>query len=289
MDGASPAGEKRCRLHRIAWELDMRLSEIRIYPVKGLRGLSVEAAVVEPWGLARDRRWMVVDANGRFLSQREAPEMARIAAESHGGGLRLTMAGREALVVATPSGCAVEVVVWRDAVPARAAGAGADAWLSAALGRPCRLVFMADPAEARPVDQTYGEPADRVSFADGYPLLATNPASLADLSARAGMPDLSMDRFRTNLVIDGAEAWGEDHWRELRIGDAVFAVVKPCARCAVTTVDQDRGERHPEGEPLRTLLTFRRDARGQPIFGQNLIPRRLGEIHVGDAVVAVPA
>jgi uncharacterized protein len=267
----------------------MRLAEIRIYPVKGLRGLSVASAAVEPWGLAGDRLWMVVDDNGRFVSQREAPAMALIGAEQDGEGLRLTMPGHEPIAVARPTGALIEVVVWRDVVPALAAGAAADAWLSVALGRSCRLVHMDDPAAARPVDQGYGEPQDRVSFADGFPLLATNTTSLADLAARAALPDLSMDRFRTNLVIEGAAAWAEDRWTELRVGEAVFAVVKPCARCAVTTVDQERGERHPENEPLRTLFTFRRNERGQPIFGQNLIPRRLGAIRVGDAVEAVPA
>lgn len=262
----------------------MRLADIRTYPVKGLKGLSVSSADVEPWGLAGDRRWMVVDERGRFLSQRELPALARIRATPTGGGLRLSGDGRDDLLLAAPlPDAAVEVTVWRDRLRASAAGPEADAWLEGALGRPCRLVHMADPESARPVDPEYGGPGDRVSFADGFPLLLTTTASLADLADRAGFA-LSMDRFRTNLVIEGAEPWAEDGWSEIRVGEAVFALVKPCARCAVTTVDQDTGERHPRTEPLRTLAAFRRNARGQPIFGQNLIPRALGTIRVGDRV-----
>lgn len=265
----------------------MRISEIRIYPVKGLRGLSVPSATIEPWGLAGDRRWMIVDAAGRFLSQREVPAMAMIDATLEAGGLKLSASRRSDLVVATAIGApTIDVVIWRNTVSAAPTGPEADAWLSEALGRHCRLVHMAEPERARPVNPAFGAAEDRVSFADGYPMLATTTASLADLARRAALPHLSMDRFRTNLVVDGAAAWEEDGWRELEIGSALFAVVKPCERCAVTTVDQTTGERHPDIEPLRTLSTFRRNERGQPVFGQNLIPRSSGVVRVGEAVIA---
>jgi uncharacterized protein YcbX len=143
---------------------------------------------------------------------------------------------------------------------------------------------MDEPAIARPVNPEFGTAADHVSFADGYPLLVTNEASLADLAARARMPALSMNRFRSNLVVAGAEAWAEDRWRDMRVGSATFAVVKPCARCVVTTIDPETGIRNEADEPLRTLLSFRRDKRGQPIFGQNLIPRGGDLVSVGDTV-----
>ncbi len=123
-----------------------------------------------------------------------------------------------------------------------------------------------------------------MSFADGYPLLVANAASLRDLALWAEMPLLSMDRFRPNLVVEDAEPWAEDSWREIRVGQALFAAVKPCARCVVTTIDQATGVRDAQDEPLRTLLRFRRDARGQPIFGQNLIPRDGDMVRVGDPV-----
>ena len=142
---------------------------------------------------------------------------------------------------------------------------------------------MADAAGARPVDPDYARPEDRVSFADGYPLLVTNEASLVDLNRRLDRP-VPMDRFRTNLRVAGAAAWAEDGWGHLHVGGAEFFVAKTCDRCVVTTVDQATGRKAEDNEPLRTLGGFRRDPRGRTIFGQNLIPRRLGRIAVGDAV-----
>ena len=263
----------------------MRLSAINIFPVKGLRGVTVPSARVEPWGLAGDRRWMVVDEAGRFISQREHAGLALIDAEPVGDGVRLAAARMsELMLMPPPHGERIGVTVWRDSVPAISGGAEPDLWISMAAGIPCRLVYMDAPATARAVDAAYGEAEDHVSFADGYPLLVANAASLRDLGQRAGMPGLSMDRFRTNLVVEGAEPWAEDGWREIRVGAAVFASVKPCARCVVTTIDQATGIRDEQDEPLRTMLTFRRDKRGQPIFGQNLIPRGGNEVRVGDPV-----
>ena len=265
----------------------LRVDEIRIYPVKGLRGLSVREADVEPWGLAGDRRWMAVDPQGKFISQRQFPRMAVIDAALRDGGLRLARSGFEPIDIPGPENGAapVEVAIWKSRVAACPAGPTADAWLSEALGAPCRLVYMADPANARPADPDYALPADRVSFADGYPLLVTNAASLTDLNARLERP-VTMDRFRTSVLVSGAPAWAEDGWRRLRIGAAEFAVPKNCDRCAVVTVDQATGLKAEDNEPLRTLGTFRRDARGRIVFGQNLIPTRLGRIAVGDAVDA---
>ena len=263
----------------------MRVTEIKIYPVKGLRGHAVAEAVVEPWGLAGDRRFMVVDEAGRFRTQRELPAMAVVDAAVAPGGLVLTAEGAAPLAVAIPGpgAEACDVTVWRDRVAARDAGPDAAAWLSRVLGVPCRLVHLADPANGRPVDPDYGDAADRVSFADGFPLLVTNTASLDDLNGRLAAP-VAMDRFRTNVVVSGAEPWAEDGWQDLRIGGIAFAGTKDCARCAVTTVDQDTGRKSPENEPIRTLARFRRKAGGRIIFGQNLIPRGLGRIAVGDAV-----
>ncbi len=263
----------------------MRVSDIRIYPVKGLRGHSVSEAVVEPWGLAGDRRYMVVDEAGRFVTQRQVPRMAVVEADLVAGGLELAAAGLNRIAVEEPGAGAAPVVVtvWNSEVPARDAGADAAAWLSAALGTACRLAFMAEPASARPVDPDFAEPRDRVSFADGFPLLVTNDASLADLNARLPVP-VGMDRFRTSVAVEGAEPWAEDGWARLHIGAVLFAGTKDCARCAVTTVDQDTGVRSDDTEPLRTLARFRRKAGGRIIFGQNLIPRGLGRIAVGDAV-----
>ncbi len=264
----------------------MHLSAINIFPVKGLRGVSVTSARVEPWGLAGDRRWMVVDDSGLFITQRELATLALIQATPDEDGVRLSAVGRPDVVLKAPAAGAsrLSVKVWRSTLSAATTTPEADAWLSAAVGAPCRLVYMDEPAVARPVNPEFGAAGDHVTFADGYPLLVTNEASLRDLATRAGMPGLSMDRFRTNLVVEGAEAWAEDRWREMRVGSATFAVVKPCARCVVTTIDPETGIRDEADEPLRTMLSFRRDKRGQPIFGQNLIPRGGDVVRVGDPV-----
>ncbi len=262
------------------------LSDIRFYPVKGLRGIPVPHRSVEPWGLAGDRRWMIIDGDGTFVSQRTLPPLAVIGATpAPDGGILLTAAGHEPLAVPRPEAGAgseaLTTVVWRSAVPALAAGDAADAWLGAVLGVRCRLVYMADPT-ARPVSLDFGGPDDRVSLADGFPVLLTTTASLADLNRRLGAEAVPMERFRPNLVIDGVDRpFAEDLWRRVRVGGVVFRVVKPCARCAVTTVDQNTGKRLGT-EPLRTLATFRRIPSGGVLFGTNLIPDNTGEVRVGD-------
>lgn len=258
---------------------------LHVYPVKGLRGVDVAQAAVEPWGLAGDRRWMVVDPAGRFLTQREVPRMALVGAEVGPEALRLDAVGADPLdvMVPLPTGTRLDVVVWRDTVASVPAGPLADRWLSAFLGRPCRLVHMADPAEARPVDPDFATPADRVSFADGFPLLVTTQASLADLNARLAVA-VPMNRFRPNLVVAGGPPWAEDDWRRIAVGAVTFRVAKDCARCAVTTVDQATGVRADDTEPLSTLAGFRRRAGGRIIFGQNLIPEVPGTIRMGDLV-----
>ncbi len=272
----------------------MKLDSITIYPVKSLRGIAVQEAAVEPWGLAGDRRWMVVDADHRYLTQRELPGMARIAAAPAGdGGVVLSAFDAGALRVPAPEagGPTVDVLVWRDRVRAQPAGRDADAWLSDALGRVCRLVHMGDPAAARPVDPAYGQPADRVSFADGFPLLGVNAASLGALNTRLAQP-VPMARFRPNLVLSGAAPWAEDAWRLLQIGGVggvAFRAVKLCARCVIITTDQETGARPRDREPLRTLSSFRRDDRGRVLFGQNLVPDGVGRIAVGDRVETVEA
>lgn len=258
------------------------VAELRIYPVKSLRGRAVARAQVEPWGLAGDRRWMVIAPDGRFVTQRAYPVMATISAAAGPAGLTLSQPGRRPLVVPFPDAPPETVTIWRDQVPAVPAGAAADAWLSEAIGIPCRLVHQADPT-SRPVDPAFGTAGDHVSFADGFPLLVTTLGSLRDLEARLGRP-LGMDRFRANVVVDGTAAWDEDHWRVIRIGDVTFRATKPCGRCVMTTVDQESGIKAADGEPLRLLSTFRRDEAGRIVFGQNLIPDGPGRIAQGDAV-----
>lgn len=270
----------------------MRLASIHTYPVKSCRRLDHDTAAVQPWGLAGDRRWLVVDEDGVCVTQREVAAMARIQPVVRPeSGLTLTSSDAPDLVVPEPTGTPVEVSVHRTMVSATPAGEAADAWLAAVLDHKVRLVWLDDPTR-RPVDPDYGRPDDRVSFADAYPLLLTSTASLDALNGwllEAGSPEgpLPMNRFRPNVVVTGADAWDEDGWlgRRLRIGAVTFRVVKRCARCMVTTTDQATGERGKE--PLHTLGRYR-NVDQKLLFGVNMIPDApYGELCTGDAVAVL--
>ncbi|MEU7133332.1 MOSC N-terminal beta barrel domain-containing protein [Streptomyces sp. NPDC046261] len=266
------------------------LNAIHFYPVKSMAGCVPDEAVVEPWGLAGDRRWMAATPEGRCITQRQQPTLALASAEPlPGGGVRLTAPGVAPLDVAAPAagGGTTTVELFDDKVEAIRAGAAADAWLSALLGTGAQLLYMDDPARRRPIDQRYAAPGETVSFADGYPLLLTTTASLRALNSliaggdHPGEGPLPMDRFRPNVVVDGTEPWAEDHWRRVRVGEVVFRVVKPCGRCVITTTDQHTAERGKE--PLRTLARHHRIGKSL-VFGQNLIPEHTGVVRVGDPV-----
>lgn len=263
----------------------LTLTEIRIYPVKALRGLSLATATVNPWGLTGDRRWMVVDETGRFITQRETPKLATLTALLREDGLTLCADGEAPLDIPFPAADSMKlpVVVWGDTVTASLAAPQAADWLSRLLDRHARLVFMANPQEARLVSESYRTADEPVTFADGFPLLATSSGSLEALNASLAHP-VPMDRFRTNITISGAAAWDEDSWVRLRVGSVLFRAPKPCARCTVVTTDQMTGERPHRNEPLKTLAAVHRDDQGRIIFGQNLIPETTGTISVGDPV-----
>ena len=257
---------------------------IHIYPIKATQRLDLDETVVEARGLAHDRRWMLVDENGMFLTQRNHARLALIRAQVRVQQLSLQAPLMEPLTVPFPGRDAVRlpVQIWRDTVTAAVAVPVAHDWFSRFLGFPCRLVYM-DDAAVRPVDPAYDTGGDVVSFADGYPLLLTSEASLADLNTRLDAP-IPMTRFRPNLVVAGFEAFAEDRWHRVRIGAMVFHVVKPCARCVVTTIDQQTAT--PGKEPLRTLSRFRKQD-GKVYFGENLIPEQPGVVRVGDPVEVI--
>lgn len=264
--------------------MGIRLSAIIRYPVKGIAGHSVARSRVEPSGLRHDRRWIVVDERGNFLSQRSLPRLALVGGTFDGTRLELTAPGRDPLHLTVPDGRRrTALTVWRDRVDGAAAEPAADRWLSGFLDRPCRLVYM-DERCRRPLTSPLGRPGETVSFADGYPVLLISAASLADLNERLDRP-LPMDRFRPNLVVEGCGAFAEDRWRRVAIGEAVFRHAGLCPRCTVTTVDQASGERAGQ-EPLRTLATYRRQEDGV-VFGVNLIPERTGEIVAGGTVAVL--
>jgi uncharacterized protein YcbX len=245
--------------------------------------------VVEPWGLAGDRRWALIDDGGKVVTQREQPRLALAAAEPEpGGGLRRSAPGHTPLTVSVPEPAGtVPVSVFGTKVEAVPATPAAHAWCSAYLRADVRLVHMDDPAIRRPVDPAYALPGETVSFADGYPLLVTTTASLDALNslmaegADAHEGPLPMNRFRPNIVVTGTGAWAEDHWSHISVGEVVFRVAKPSGRCVVTTVDQDTAVRGRE--PLRTLARHHKTGT-RLLFGQNLVPLSPGTIRVGDPV-----
>lgn len=266
----------------------MRVSSLHIYPLKAARGIALAEAALEPRGLEGDRRWIAVDPEGIFLTQRECAALARIVARPVRGGIHLRADGAgEILVRPDPSGARRRIRIWTDAIDALEAGAAAADWLSRALGRPARLFHM-DDAARRATSGRWGRESP-VSFADGYPLLVTSQASLDALNAaikRGGGAAVGMERFRPNIVIDGADPWAEDRWRALRVGAAVIELVKPCTRCVVTTVDQTAGARAGR-EPLKTLARLRRSAHPElsgVLFGWNAILRDGRAVAAGDAV-----
>lgn len=255
-----------------------------VYPIKSCGGVAVDRAEIDAFGFRDDRRWMVVDAEGTFLTQRTVPRLATIRVRAEPGRLSLSAPGRDPLEVQIAAHGSVpeRVTVWRHTVDALPVSEAADAWLSAHLDLPARLVWM-PPATVRPAKRDPAGIEPRISFADAYPFLVVSRESLDALNGWLDDP-LPMNRFRPNLVIEGAGPFAEDEWTRFRIGAVEFDAGGPCARCATTTVDQATGEKGKE--PLRTLATFRRQG-NEVMFGQNAIHRGPGEIRIGMPVEIV--
>lgn len=260
----------------------LRLSALYRYPLKSCKAEPLQQISLDKLGLDGDRRWMLADAaSGRFLSQRVAGEMSQLSAVWNAeGGLTLSAPGHPSINVALPAGDdgLRGVTIFRDTLRVPDAGEEAAAWVSEFIGKPTRLVHI--PLDrARTTQAGYGKDDDQVAFADGFPLLLIGQGSLADLSQKVGRP-LEMLRFRPNLVIEGSEAFAEDGWKRIRIGDVEFRVVKPCSRCILTTVDPQTGERSADREPLATLQKYRNQEDGA-MFGQNLVNDGNGRLEVG--------
>jgi len=260
----------------------LHLSRLHVYPIKSAGGVTPDEWEVDAFGLRHDRRWMVVDATGRMLSQRTHPELALVRPSLAGETLRVDAPGMPALELPLrPSGSVrVTVAVWDDVCRAIWTGERAARWFSDILGADCSLVYMPDDS-VRPADPQYAPVGSRVSFADAFPFLLLSEESLADLNRRMDSP-VPMNRFRPNLVITGGRPYQEDAMMEFRIGALAFRVVKPCDRCVVTTTDQATAERG--SEPLRTLARYRRRD-GKVFFGQNAVHQGLGRLRVGEPVL----
>jgi uncharacterized protein len=262
----------------------MIVSGIWIYPVKALQGVPLQQAQVERRGLRHDRRWMLVDESGVMITQRQVHELVRIMVRPKDGEWLLyhrnPASGQCSVPLEAAGGNRLTVQVWDDRVEALWPGLEADGWLSGVLNRSCRLVYM-DEHALRPADERYAGPDQLVSFADAYPFLLLNQASLAELSNRSALP-LEAERFRPNFLISGSTPFAEDHWRRISMDGIGFELVKPCARCVVTTLDPFTGDK--SAEPLRTLATFRQWG-NKLYFGYNMICLQTGQVEVGADVV----
>ena len=264
--------------------VEMRLSELNIYPIKSLAGIGLTQAAVERRGLEFDRRWMLVDENNRFLTQREFPKMATLRVRIGDSALEVTneMGGKLEVPFEPANAKTVMVEIWTSRCKAAIFGDAINTWFSESLKTECRMAKMPETTE-REVNPDYAvHRDDHVSFADGYPFMLLGQASVDDLNSRLTDP-LPMNRFRPNFVVEGSESFAEDGWKKIRIGETVFHVVKPSERCVITTVDQAKGEKAGK-EPLKTFGEFR-NRNGKLLFGQNLIAENGGgKISIGDAV-----
>lgn len=261
------------------------ISSLHVYPIKSCAGHDLSRAELNARGICHDREWMVVDASGAFISQRTYPAIALIQPQLQDGNLMVTAPEMNALSIDTrDDGDVVQTDVWGTPCEGVDQGDAAAAWFSEYLDTTCRLLhFNADCV--RPVDPDYApRSSDQVGFADGYPLLLISEASLADLNARLPEP-IRMNRFRPNIVVADCPPYAEDGWKQIRLGDTVLDVVKPCGRCATILVEQESGAKGKE--PLKTLATYRKLNGPDPVFGQNVVHQSEGVLETGMVVEVI--
>ncbi len=271
---------------------DMKVTGLNIHPLKSGRAIAQTSVSVKRDGLTGDRRFMIVDPDGQFITQRELQLLAQVEATHVAGGIHLKMGSRDVTASFDPE-LRMDVRVWSSDVNAAVAADHANATLSGWFGLPVKLVHI-DATASRFANSEWAGPASPMSFADGYQVLITTTASLADLNVSLiakGQEPVGMDRFRTNVLIDNDEPWEEDLWESVEIGGIVFDLVKPCARCIMTTQDQVTGER-VGGNPIQGLAEKRMSAdRRVPgvLFGWNAVPRGEGTLSLGDEMRVVKA
>ncbi len=262
----------------------LKLSEIFIYPVKSMGGVSIKTSLITDRGLQYDRRWLIVDENNVFITQRTLPEMSLLSTSIKKGLIQIKHKTKNFGQITFPTeineGESLKVRIWKDTCAAIHYNADSDNWLSDILKIKCRLVYMPDTTK-RTVDKSFAFNNELVSFADGFPFLIIGQSSLNDLNRKLKTP-VPINRFRPNFVFSGGVPFEEDNLKKIKIGDVMFSVVKPCARCVITTTDQDTSVRNKE--PLLTLNGYRR-VNNKVLFGQNLIHHNLGLISVGDEII----
>ena len=266
----------------------LRISQLFIYPIKSLRGISLSSSMVTDRGLQYDRRWMLVDANNSFLTLREYPKMTLLKVELLRDGLKIeSLENSESnfrIHFDAEEDDLERVTIWNATVEAKRVGKEADNWFSEMIGGYCKLVFMPE-SSMRPVDTTSGyAPKEKfTSFADAYPFLMLGEASMDDLNSRMKVPQ-SINRFRPNIVFSGGDPYQEDTMEDFTIGDIQFTGLENCARCPIPTIDPETGVFNTDKEPIRTLSKFR--LRNKNIeFGRNVVHKGTGIIAVDDEIV----
>jgi len=266
----------------LSWSAMPYLSQIHLYPVKSLAGFQVESWPVDKTGLRYDRKWMLIDRNGLFLSQRRLPKMALIKTAIAGEQLIFSTAGMADITVSLHSeaGEEVKVSIWHDNCSAKTSDVAVDDWFSRALDHPCRLVYHPDE-EVRKVDPDYAFESDETAFSDGFPFLIVSEASLQALNDAMQL-ELEMIRFRPNLVIADCDSYAEDRWRQISIDGIGFRLPKPCSRCSVPTIDPETALSGKE--PLTTLARLRQ-WQNKVYFGQNALHDNQGVLSVGSSVI----
>jgi uncharacterized protein YcbX len=260
----------------------VKIKSIYNYPVKSLGGNNLESVVVEKRGLKNDRRFMFIDSNNNFVTARTHHKLGGISVQQNSNDLIFYNNFNNSSVYQPIeiSSNKIKVSIWGTATLCHLIiNNTVDKWISTFVGEPIRLVYMADD-DIRVVNPKYGKTGEIVSFADGFPILITNTQSLDDLNNRLQIP-VPMTRFRPNLVIEGNLPWEEDHWKKIKIGEVVIRIVKPCARCVVTTINPETGEMNKE--PIHTLSLFRKE-NNNVLFGMNAIAEQFGLINEGDDI-----
>ena len=260
----------------------MQLSQIFIYPIKSLGGIELQSSQVTRRGLQYDRRWMLVDDNGKFLTQRNFPQMALFQTAICEGMLSVSFEDDNIFMpLQLKEGSIITTEIWSSRVKAIVADARINQWFSDHLKLNCRAVYMPETARRKPHFYYAKSKDDLVSFADGYPLLMISQASLDDLNSRLEVP-VPMDRFRPSIVLSGTAPFAEDKLKAFKINGRRFYGVKRCGRCIITCTDQQTAA--ITKEPLKTLSSYRK-FRNKILFGMNVIPAEEGMISIGDSII----
>jgi uncharacterized protein YcbX len=263
---------------------NIRIHSLHVYPIKSCQGIDLDQAQLTDTGIEFDRHWMLINQHGRFLSQREYPQMARIGCAFDGDQLRIQCDGQEDLTIPLrqQAETRVAVKIWKDECSAAVVSAEADQWFSGVLGIPCQLVFLPD-SEQRKVDPEFAQQQEIVGFADGFPLLVVSLASVDLLNERL-QQQVGIERFRPNVVLSGCEAHAEDSWHAIEANGVRITLAKPCSRCSIPSFDQRSGEQHPQ--LLQALGEYRRQ-KGKILFGQNGLHTHNGRLNTGDPVISI--